>query len=279
MGIDLLNVKYQKQKAVILTDVDGRSVELEENGSVPVTLQDPTTPIIIAEFRKEIAPPTTLTADVALNSNVIQVTSAAGMQVGYTLLFRNPLANRYGFAKIITINALTITLDSPADYAWPAASTTIGTSITNMAVNGNVTPQTFSIRAGSSPQIATTADITRMIFSATCTSAVDLSLFGNLPALLKGIVIRHSNGIEQNLFNIKKNLDLATLAYDFSVYSATNPAQGLYGFTCRLTFAGQNKMGVVIRVAPDEDLECIIQDDLTGLTSFNIVAEGHVVTV
>lgn len=47
----------------------------------------------------------------------------------------------------------------------------------------------------------------------------------------------------------------------------------------RRSFGGQDKNGVVIRVDGDlgESLELLIQDDLTGLETFRIVVQGHVV--
>lgn len=65
--------------------------------------------------------------------------------------------------------------------------------------------------------------------------------------------------------------------YDFTVYEASNPSQGIDGFCGRLTFGGQSKLGVVLRVGPDENLQLIVQDDLSYLVDFEIMLEGHVV--
>jgi hypothetical protein len=45
-----------------------------------------------------------------------------------------------------------------------------------------------------------------------------------------------------------------------------------------MTYAGQNKHGVTLRIGGGEAIECIIQDNLTGLLSFKIIACGHIVT-
>ena len=60
--------------------------------------------------------------------------------------------------------------------------------------------------------------------------------------------------------------------YDFEIQQATQSQQD--GFTGRLTFAGQNKFGAVVRLGAGEDLQVIIQDDLTSLVLFEIIAEG-----
>jgi hypothetical protein len=36
-------------------------------------------------------------------------------------------------------------------------------------------------------------------------------------------------------------------------------------------------MGVAIRLGPGEDLEVLIQDDISSLVKFHLIAEGHVV--
>ena len=50
--------------------------------------------------------------------------------------------------------------------------------------------------------------------------------------------------------------------------------------TSRRTFGGQNKNGIVIRLKGDDndELQAIIQDDLTDLDHFHVIAQGHVTT-
>lgn len=36
-------------------------------------------------------------------------------------------------------------------------------------------------------------------------------------------------------------------------------------------------MGAVIRVAPDEDVELLVNDDLTSLEKFELIVEGSIV--
>jgi len=125
------------------------------------------------------------------------------------------------------------------------------------------------------PGIDEQYDITRIIFVCLTDTAVDLSLFGDLPKLLRGVALRHRDGTVRNIFNVKSNLDIEGITLDWKPFSSANPQQGQNGFSARLTFGGQDKLGVVQRIGPGEDLEVIIQDDLTDLTLFEIVAEGH----
>lgn len=51
------------------------------------------------------------------------------------------------------------------------------------------------------------------------------------------------------------------------------------GSVFRRSFAGQDKNGVVIRLNGDQgdEFQVIVQDNLTGLTHFRTVVQGHVV--
>lgn len=269
--------KGYKQIPVILSDTDGKGLTLEDNGSLPVTLQDSTNPIIMVPLRKETRAPGVLTADSVIDTHTITVDDATGVTVGMGVLLRSVADNRFSHFHVLAINSLTLTLDSPMDFVYTVANTTVNYFTENMAVDGSVTPQIFSLRAGSSPQIPTIADVTRIIIACETATAPALNEFGDIPALAEGCVLRHKDGAIRNLFNIKSNLELANISYDLQFYSAIG--QGANGFVCRLTFAGQEKMGSVLRVAADEDLEFQIHDNLTGLTKLGVFAEGHVVSL
>jgi len=78
-----------------------------------------------------------------------------------------------------------------------------------------------------------------------------------------------------NLWNVKSNGQIRLLCFDGN-YSDKAPA-GSYGFNFRNTYAGPSKHGVTIRLMDGETLEILIQDSLTGLESFKMMAQGHIV--
>ncbi len=67
---------------------------------------------------------------------------------------------------------------------------------------------------------------------------------------------------------------MAGITLDWDPYAAANPQQGINGFVSRLTFSGQEKLGVVTRLELGEDIELIVQDNLSTLISLEVVAEG-----
>jgi len=204
------------------------------------------------------------------------VTDVTGMAAGKFVRIFSIITNFFYTGTILSVSVNTLTLDTSlnADYE---AGAHISTGIDNLNVDGSVTPEIFSIRGGGVPDLDLTVHITRLVVQITTDTAVDFGKFGDIVGgLTKGIVLR-TTGLETvNLFNVKTNGDFAGLTYDYTPYDAANPGQGVYGLGTRLTFSGQSKMGSVIRVRENEELEMVVQDDLTDLHTFTVVAEGHI---
>lgn len=249
------------------------------NDTMPVeTLeQDNTSPPIVFSMNRVLFE-TTLAEDAAIDDDRVIVTDATGIQIGDIVVFINVAGNRYGFATVLNISGTLLILDTPLDFDFMAGDGCTARTI-DMNIDGSAAPVTFSVRGDITIDIPVRIDISRILITVFCSNPPTLATFGDLAALAKGIVLRRRNGYYNNIVNLKSNGDIAGIAFDFDTYLATNPAQGQNGFTCRLTFNGQNKMGVVIRLGPGEDLECIIQDDLSSLERFRIVVEGHVAVV
>lgn len=244
--------------------------------ALDVLLQDPTTDAIIVYFN-QVHNSTTLSAAAVKNEKIVSVVSATGISTGSYFIMFDPISERFSTFFVTAVNTLDITLDSPIDFDYPEG-TFVDIAIVDMAVNGSVTPQVFGLRGiGAPPGVDIKFDLTRVIFSCIADSSVDLSLFADLPALTNGLLFRTRNGKSRNIFNVKDNREMAGIMFDFNVSAADNPVQGEDGFIGRLTFSGQNKIGVVIRLPIGEDAEVWVQDNLLGITSFRMIAEGHIV--
>jgi hypothetical protein len=274
---------YKASSAELIGSVqltDGTtSLKIEPNGSMPVTLQDQTTPIVIVPF-SHLEQATTTTAAMAIDDRTVTVASVTGIVDGKHLTIFDPIGVR--FSQFYVIGAPVgnvVTLDRPVDFAYPSGSY-VDVNDTEMAVNGSVTPQLFGLRnnAGATPPpgIDLTMDVTRIIFECVTTALPELDMFGDIVGgITNGLFARRRDGTYHNIFNVKTNGEMAGIMYDWSVIEAAK--FGVNGFLGRLTFAGQSKMGVAIRLAINEDMEILVQDDLTGLISLKIVAEGSIV--
>lgn len=244
---------------------------------VDVAIQDQASATIILPLVRAVGT-TTLASTAVRNTYTFTVTSTAGMLAGQHVRIINALADRYYAGTILSIAGSVITVDNAIDYAYLAGSE-VTISYINMNVNGATTPVAYKLRTGV-PSIPSAIDVTRIIMVCESSSAVDLNKFGSITKLTRGILFRKTlgdNAVIYNVFNAKSNRDLAGIGYDWTPYEATHPTQGINGFSWRLTFNGQEKLGVVLRVEQFGNLEMLVQDDLTGLTSLAVTVEGHVV--
>lgn len=175
-----------------------------------------------------------------------------------------------GRVLLITVN--TVTLDTPINFPFIPEYTLVLRSTGDMNIDGSSTPVIFGITNINTVSVK----IIRLIFHMTDATAMDDGRFGGLPALTRGIVFRkrQANGNYTNYWNVKSNGRFAELT--FSTRYADRAPAGVYGFTSRLAYGGEDKHGVPIVLRQNEALQLIIQDDLTGLLSFTATAQGHI---
>jgi hypothetical protein len=243
-----------------------------------VHIQDRDTPLIVFPFNR-VHNSTTLAEEAEVDQRDIVVTSATNIVVGSLVILFSPSTERFYYGRATVISgAPTITLDTKLDSTFPVG-TFVDIAITNLAVDGSSTPQTFGLRGiGAPPGVDIKVDVTRILFTCVCDSAVTLSLFANLTALTNGLVLRSRNGTIRNIFNVKSNREFSGIMFDFTPLVATNPSQGEDGFTSRFTFT---RLGGVARLEIGEDLELIVQDNLASgspdITILECMAEGHIV--
>jgi hypothetical protein len=242
-----------------------------------MNLDDETDPVIVY-FNKRTHQ-TTLSVAGTIGDRTITVSDTTGIVDGKYLVIFNP--DEVRFTAFFVVGAPVgnvVTLDGPLDFAYPVDSF-IDLSDTNMNVNGSVTPQVFGIRGTeSTPGVELTFKITRIVMECITTSAVSLDKFANITALTNGIQFRTRDGIYFNIVNFKSNADIVGTAYDWTPFIGTQPQDNVDGFAARLTFGGNEKIGVSIPLKIGTDAEWIIQDDLsTGtpdITSLRIKAQG-----
>jgi len=239
---------------------------------IPVFIQDQTTGPLDLNFLNQVVSPS-LSADTVVGNYTITVADATSLAAGQTLEIADTTNGTYFYTgTILSVVSTTITLDSPINRVYTTAASTMVASSSQMAVNGSVTPVVFSIE----PLPLQSGDITRVIVEILDNSEMDFETFGGLNALTNGIVMRVNNGdgTYRNLWNFKTNGDIIRQAFDYKF--ETNNGGGVRSFASRMTWAGQSKHGVAVRLdgSLGESLEIIVQDNLTGLNSMQWVGQG-----
>jgi len=247
---------------------------IDDEGNVEVVLQDQVTRPFDFFFMQS-QHQTTLSENHQIGAHYINLTNASGCDVGDYLAIFQPNGTRYFFADVLAISTNEVQVDTPLDFEFLSGHTVLCT-IKEMAVDGSDTQQIFEVR-GPSQYSNFSIDITRIMITLVTTDAPEFTEFGDIAGgITNGIVLRKRNDIYWTIWNVKDNGEFANLAYDFYTLASRLPS-GTNGIAIRYTFAGQDKHGVALRLLPGESLELIVQDDLTDLVSFKIVAEGHIV--
>jgi hypothetical protein len=249
-----------------------RNVPVDTIGQLAVNVHDQTTRSLDFDFGR-LDNLTTLSAQADPDDRTITLTSTTGFVDGTTvgIFSADDTDITYLGTQVGAPAGNVITLDTPIDQEMQINSAVAGVE-TNMNVDGSSTTQVFQIGpvgVGSTLVV----DITRIMGHILDSTVMDDSKFGGITALTNGVVLRHNNSVIHNIWNVKSNADLALLCYDFRY--ADNAPGGQYACNFRNTYGGQGAHGVVLELQPGDYLEVLIQDDLTGLDQFNMMAQGH----
>lgn len=268
--VDNLDVAF----ADLATFEDWLHSHTGSKGGQDVSLQDQHTPVVelyISQFIQFV----TIEVDTAVGDKVMTISSATPPVVGNLICLKEGVNFYQGIiiASVANSTNWDITLDSQLDFAFTVVGGCTERNI-NMAVDGSATPVEF-VLSPSNLTAGTTWDITRIIGIILDSQAMDDGLFGALPKLTNGVLLRIENGVTNNLMNWKTNGEIRLRCFD-ALYDDKAPA-GQYGFSFRKTYAGPSKVGVTLRIDVTGVIKIIIQDNLTGLDQFYIMAQGHVV--
>jgi hypothetical protein len=256
-----------------------RSYEVSERGNKGqgVFVQDQTTGVLDVPFLSLIDDTITLAVDTVVNSRTIQLSPGHGL-VSPTndgnIIEIADSSNGSFFMQcaIVSIAGDVVTLDCPVNRIYTTTGSLLAVSNSDMNVDGSVTPVVFSVL----PFSLQVGDMVRIITEMRDNAPMDFETFGGLPELTNGCVIRVNNGdgTYRNLYNFKSNGDIIEQCFDHRFF--LNNGGNIRGFTARLTWGGQSKHGVVVRLdgSLGESLEFVVQDDLTGLTRKHWTAQG-----
>jgi hypothetical protein len=213
---------------------------------------------------------TTIAVATVVNDTSLTVVDATGFTVGMDIEVYSDRPTGELFFRITNIVGNVITLDQPVPEILDVGHS-VERTVLNLNVAGSLAaPQIFYI----APPPGAIWQLTRLIISMTDDTVMDDGTFGGVPALTNGVVIRViNNGVYANAAIWKTNGDIASDMYDTN-YVAKPPSGTGYGFRARWTLAA---MQAVVELDGDtgDRLEILVQDDLSGLISLKIKAQGR----
>ena len=241
-------------------------------GGIDVHIADAHDKIINEFFYNITATTTTLTVAANAQDESITVASTAGFSVGDPIDLANGIIEESTHPIIIGIAGNIFSLDRPLDSAF-AIGDNITKLISNMAVDGSVTPVSFRL----SPHIGDIWHILRFLINMIHGSAADDSRFGSIASLTKGVVLRKFDGAtgEYSTYtNWKNNGDMVLDMFD--VDYGDKAGGGKFSTRGRFSIKSATEAVPKISQADGDYLEFLIQDDLTGVISFIVKAQGHI---
>lgn len=245
--------------------------------STPVFSQSIFRDIFSGYFTKTLGS-TSLFVVAAVDAKTVTLVSGHGSVAG-NLLVLTYLRNIY-VGEILNVATDVITLDNPINFAYPTDSTVLKAD-REMKVDGSSTSVIFSFAPPIETIDPSVWSITRLMFTMICDSLPDDGLFGNTAKLTNGLTfrIKRDSDVILQKSNFKDNSDFAAETYDVEYTTRSVPA-GSYGMRCRYSFGGDDKHGnpIVLDGAVGDSLEIIVQDDLTSLTQFRVIAQGVILS-
>jgi len=225
---------------------------------------------IVTHVYGDVTAQSTVAVAIVSQDRDIVLVDSTGFLVGDSITNLVAASDRT-FPTIVAIVGNTITLDKLIDGSYP-----IGTIIEAVPVEMNVlgvpaSPTIFKVK----PPIGQVWHLTRVMITMTHSSAGDMGKFGGIPALTYGLLGRVlSGGSFISYTNWKANSDMGRDMYDIR-FDARSGGGGDFGTTCRFTFTN---LGTAIELDGNDgdELQFLVQDDLTGLDSFEIGVQGNI---
>lgn len=265
-------------ETVKIFDTDGvpRGLKIADDGSIDINLQDQVTRSIDIYMAKVVETGITLASPTTIGSYSFEVNSGHSIIAGQRISIVEPVLSgdhpHFIAGDVLSVSVNTITINQPISFTFDADSI-VYTSTSSLVVDGSSDAIIFQLVN----PFPVSADLVRIAFTIEDDSAMDDSTFGGLSELTRGCLVRikESDTHYVNLFTLKSNGEMKLMAGpNYAGYSAKAPA-GVYGFAAMLSFGGQDKHGVAIRIPPYGSIQLLIQDDLTGLTKFKCLVQGH----
>ena len=234
-----------------------------------VFIQDQYTDIIDRFMTRELSESTLFN-----NANYGDITLTLSSGHGFTnsptyseMIEINYMGNNYQ-SRVISVSGDVITVTNMIPFDIPSG-TIIKRTSPDCNVDGSVTPVVFKV----TPPNNIEWDIKVLSINMLDEFEMDDSKFGGITALTKGVVYQKTrSGKSVHILTAVDNSCYIRHCDIQDPYSSKAPA-GLYGFTAKRYFSND---GITIRIGDGyEYIECIISDNLTGLTRFWNVVRGH----
>lgn len=200
----------------------------------------------------------------------MQLANASAFNIGDIVQINNGVIETT-FPQITNKVTNTLTFDRPLDFGYGIGDTVeVVHSDLSTTVGSLASPIVHTLQ----PEPGKVWFINRIILAITHSTAAADSTFGDLAALTNGVVVRASlNGQIGSFTNWKNNRDIRLDMFDVEYTDKAGPS--LFGTHGRGSF---NRVGVLVKLdgTVGDFMDILVQDDITGLSSFFVNGQGYV---
>jgi hypothetical protein len=233
------------------------------------------TPIVLSPLFR-LTHETTMLAEFIGSTDMV-VADPTGIIKGTHMVITDPGSGAFHIADAVADPIGNVVIfDTPLGFPFADGShVTIAEHDMVLPIGTLADPVKYQARVPVAVQSENAFDVWRVMITALTATSGDLAEFGDGPALVNGLVLRkkNANGTYWNIGNAKTNGDLMGMMFDFRSPSSAG-LSGANGFSGRFSM---DKMGGVVRLCKGDDLELLVQDDLTTrVLSLGLLAEGGV---
>jgi len=258
---------------VIRDAITGNPMTVGSKGEAHVLIEDNVEQLVGGLITRSVTGiPQTLSTNAVIGDYTVTMTGGHGLVANDFIVIAED--DRLYQGLILSVATNVLTLDTPIDYAFPSSGTVVFEVVNDISTSdGSSTRVTYTI--GTPDTVLKNVHYRGIRINISGSGSMDDGKFGDQTALTRGLVIRlvRDDGTAYNYVNAKTNGDLG-LAFDNKVYSsgkgggATNSVE--------FTWEAFDDNGSSIEIRAGDQIEVIVQDDLTGLGSMKIQAFGHI---
>lgn len=222
----------------------------------------------------------TLSLPINAQDSSMTLTSVTGIVAGSRLHLTDSsnLNHDHDLLLVISVVGNVVSVNRPIDKAYAVATTSVTRVNIDINTSGTVAaPQVYTLL----PSPGEVWHLTSMDFSMTDATAMDDSTFGGLVQLTNGVVVRQHDVMNNSYetfshwrYNSAFNVD------GFITNYASKAPSGVYGYSGSLDF--NQRYESIVRLANTAtevvQMEVLVQDNLTGLSTFRMKVHGHIET-
>lgn len=234
-------------------------------------------------FYRENGDETTFAVEASRGDYIITVDDSTGFTEGEYLLIRCPNSDNVvkcfenSEVRIVAIDGDDITIDTPLSSDYDIGTEVIGIDVNMSETAGSLAePVLYRLKPYDTGDMFSIWSIYKVTLNITDNQEADDSKFGGISALTNGCVIRVLDGETgelRNIANIKNNRDFRLF---FSNLSYSDKAGGgNYGVNGTWNFIN-SEFRVRLDGRIGDEIELLVQDDITDLVDFRIRLQGNI---